>query len=249
MTGHVAHIWRHPIKSHGREALNEVTLTEGQTMPWDRTWAVAHAASQAEAGRWNHCANFSRGAKAPQLQAIAAVLDEDTRRITLTHPARPAIRFDPDIEASAFLDWVAPLMPADRPPSARILRAGDNGMTDTDFASVSLCGLASHRAVSQKLGRELSPLRWRGNIWIDGLAPWEEIEWPGRRLRIGAAEVEVVEPIGRCLATAANPETGKRDADTLGALEAGWNHREFGVYARVTGSGTVRIGDAIRLVQ
>ena len=25
----VAALWRHPIKSHGREALTEVTLTEG----------------------------------------------------------------------------------------------------------------------------------------------------------------------------------------------------------------------------
>lgn len=247
MTGRVAHIWRHPIKSHGREALTETLLSEGESLPWDRAWAVAHAASSATDGEWVPCANFSRGAKAPQLQAIQAVLDEAAGRITLTHPQRPQLTFSPDTEAERLLSWVAPLMPADRAPSARIVRAGAGGMTDTPYASISLCNLASNRAVSQKLGRDLSPLRWRANIWLEGFDLWEELEWAGRRLRVGAAELRVEDPISRCLATAANPETGRRDADTLGALESGWGHRHFGVYAVVTRSGPVRLGDPVEL--
>lgn len=42
MTARVGAIWRHPIKAHGREALGRVILTEGETIPWDRRWAVAH---------------------------------------------------------------------------------------------------------------------------------------------------------------------------------------------------------------
>ena len=38
----VVEIWRHPIKSHGREALSTVAVTAGQTLPLDRAWAVAH---------------------------------------------------------------------------------------------------------------------------------------------------------------------------------------------------------------
>ena len=33
MTGLVSSLWRHPIKSHGRESLDAVTLIAGQTMP------------------------------------------------------------------------------------------------------------------------------------------------------------------------------------------------------------------------
>ena len=183
MTGHVTHIWRHPIKSHGREALDQVTLAEGRTMPWDRYWAVAHEAARTEGSEWASCGNFSRGAKAPALMAIEATLDEATGRLTLTHPDRPSLSFDPETEAGAFLDWVRPLMPTDRAQSARILRAPGRGMTDTDFPSVSLLNLSSNRAVGQKLGQELSPLRWRGNFWLDGLGPWEEFEWIGRSHR------------------------------------------------------------------
>jgi len=73
----VAALWRHPIKSHGREALQTVALTAGQTMPFDRTWAVMHDASKFEAGApaWVKCANFMIGTSTPALAGIWAKLD------------------------------------------------------------------------------------------------------------------------------------------------------------------------------
>jgi hypothetical protein len=47
------------------------------------------------------------------------------------------------------------------------------------------------------------------------------------------------------VATAVDPATGMRDADTLGGLEAGWGHRDFGVYAEVVAGGRVATGDAV----
>lgn len=245
MTGAITSIWRHPIKSHGRESLDDVTLIPGQTMPGDRVWAVAHEASNADGSKWVPCANFSRGAKAPQLMAISARLAGDT--VTLSHPKQPDLSFDPDTQQDMFLNWVKPLMPADRAASARIIRAPGRGMTDSDFPSISLCNMASHRAVEQKLGQNLSINRWRGNIWFDGLPLWEEFDWPGREIRIGETLLRVRERITRCLATTANPETGERDADTLGALSA-WDHQDFGVYAEVIEGGKIEIGNKVEVI-
>ena len=243
MTGQVAQIWRHPIKSHGRESLEHVDLTENKTMPWDRTWAVAHEMSKADGTKWEPCANFSIGSKAPALQAIRAKHDPATGTVTLTHPDLPALTFHPDKDQDAFLAWVAPIMPTDRAKSARIIRVPDRGMTDTDYPSVSLCNLASNRAIGQRLGQEISPLRWRGNIMLDGFDAWAEFDWIGRTIQIGTSKLEVKERIVRCNATKSNPDTGTRDADTLGALLSGWGHTDFGVYAVVTKSGTIAVGD------
>ena len=174
MTATVSSIWRHPIKSHGREELWSVTLRTGQTLPWDRVWAVAHEASKATSDAWSPCAGFSRVSKAPALMAITATLDEAHERICLRHPDCPELDFAPDTEAERFLAWVAPLMPADRAASARIVRVPGRGMTDSDFPSVTLCSLSSHQAVEQHLGQSLSINRWRGNIWLDGrnLSGW-----------------------------------------------------------------------------
>ena len=239
----VAQIWRHPIKSHGREPLASVELAVGQTMPWDRTWAVAHEAAKTAGTEWAHCANFSRVAKAPALMAIEAQLDEARETLTLSHPDLPDLRFHPDSEPEKLIEWARPLMPDGRMASARIVRVPGRGMTDTDFPSISLGNLSSHRAVEQKLGRKLSAKRWRGNIWLDGLAPWEEFDWIGRTIRIGAAELKIEDRTTRCLATTANPATGVRDADTLGVLQDGWGHKDFCVYAVVTKSGRIALGD------
>jgi hypothetical protein len=247
MTPRVIGLWRHPIKSHGREELDAVTLTAGQTMPGDRVWAVAHDASDATDADWSPCVHFSRVAKAPALMAITARYDEAAGTVTLHHPDRPDLTFAPDREAQALIDWVAPLMPANRAQSARIVRVPGRGMTDSDFPSVTLCNMVSHRAVEQRLGKPLSIHRWRGNIWLDGLAPWEEFDWLDREVAIGETVLFVRERTDRCAATTANPETGHRDADTLGALES-WGHQDFSVRAEVVRGGAIRTGDPVRLL-
>lgn len=247
MTASVASLWRHPIKSHGREELDRVTLTAGQTMPWDRTWAVAHQASKATNEAWSPCAAFTRVARAPALMAITCALNEATETVTLRHPDRPDLTVQPDAEAQVFLDWVAPLMPAGRAAPARLVRVPGRGMTDSDFPSVTLCNLASHRAVEQRLGRRLSIHRWRGSIWIDGLDLWQEFEWLDRDVRVGETVMRVRERTDRCPAITANPETGIRDFDVLGALEH-WGHTDFSVRAEVVQGGIVSVGAPVKVI-
>ncbi len=243
----LAHIFRHPIKAHGREALTQVKLSEGRCLPFDRHWAVAHEAAHLMPG-WNACMNFTRGAKTPALQAIMAELDEATGELTLTHPLRDALHFDPDTAEgqSAFLNWVAPLMAGGRAQPARLVKAG-RGMTDTPFESVSILNLSSLRALSQRVGRDLGLDRWRANLWLDGLAPWEEFDLIGRELVIGGARLRVVERIGRCRATMVDCATGRIDVNTLDALEEGYGHTDFGVYAEVISGGAVACGDSVEL--
>ena len=248
MTATLAQICRHPIKSHGREDLASVRLIAGQGLPYDRHWAVAHEAAKLVPG-WNPCVNFARGAKAPALMAISAHLDEASDAVTLTHPDKSDLNFHPDSAAdlAQFLDWVRDLNPANRAQPVEIVKAGI-AMTDTDFPSVSLFGLSSNSALSSRMGQDLSPQRWRGNLWIDGLTPWEEFDWVGHDVQIGDAVLHVQERIVRCKATSANPATGQIDADTLGALNDGFGHQDFGVYARVISGGLVALGDKVSVL-
>ncbi|MEM8630775.1 MAG: MOSC N-terminal beta barrel domain-containing protein [Pseudomonadota bacterium] len=249
MTGTLREIWRHPIKSHGREALTTITLEPGRTLPWDRTWAVAHEMSKADGSTWVPCANFSRVAKAPALMAIEARLDPEARQLVLTHPDLTDLAFWPDTHPEALIDWVRPLMPENRAAPKRLIKVPGRGLTDSDFPSVTLCNYSSHRAVEQKLGQDMSIHRWRGNLWFDGLGPWEEFEWIGREVQIGKTRLVVRERTDRCMATAANPLTGLRDADTLGALRAGWDHEDFSIRAEVTQGGEIALGDTITLLR
>lgn len=248
MTACVAALRRHPIKSHGRQRVRSAELEVGGTFPWDRRWAVVRENSKADGSAWAPPTEFSRCAKAPSLMAIEAFFNEASGRILLAHPKRPDFAFDPESDQDDFLAWVRPLMPADRAASARLVRLEGRGMTDTDFPSISLVNLASSKAVGQILGHRLSAERWRANIHVSGLAAWEEVNWIGRRLRVGEAELSVREPIVRCRATEASPHSGKRNADTLAALSALCGCREFGVYAEVVAPGRISVSDPIELL-
>ncbi len=250
MTGLITALWRHPIKSLGRETLTRTQLSAGQAMPWDRHWAVLHDLAPHDGNAWGPCQNFMIGTRVPSLAGVWATLDEATATVTLRHQRLGSHSFCPDDAGAtaAFFAWLAPILPEDRAQPRRIVSAGSRGMTDSDFPSVSIMNMSSHRSVAQRLGRSLEPERWRGNLWFDGLAPWEEFDWIGRRVRIGSAVLQIRDRIERCMHTTANPVTGLRDTDVLGALETGWDHRDFGVYGEVIEDGTVATGDQIEVL-
>lgn len=250
MTATLTSIQRHPLKSLGREALRTVQLTAGAGLPHDREWALAHEGAKLTEGQWGPCANFVIGSRTPALMAISARLDEATGTLTLTHPDRSDLTFRPDDAGDhpRLLDWVRPLCPADRVQPQRLYKVPGRGLTDTDYPSVSLINLASNRALAADMGQDLSPLRWRANFWIDGLDAFAERDLVGSRLRLGEAILDVTEPKVRCMATTANPDSGQRDADTLGALRARFGDQCFGLYARVVTGGAVQLGDRIEVL-
>lgn len=129
----------------------------------------------------------------------------------------------------------------------RCERPGDGN--DTYPASVvsaaSLDELARHLGVARVDGR-----RFRMLVEVDGCEPHEEDRWMGRRVRVGGAVLRVVEPDPRCVVTTQDPDTGRRDLDTLGAIAAyrgkrDGRHLDFGVYAVVERPGIVRVGDSV----
>ena len=243
----VSSIWRHPIKALGRESLTSVALKTGECLPWDRVWALAHEASKAKTGEWARCGNFNRAAGVPAFMAITAELYEATQKITLRHPDRPEITFHPDDAPEALVAWSAPLVPSGRAQPSHIMRLDKHGYPDSAYPSISLANTASHSQVEQYLGRNLSIHRWRSNIWFDGVTPWAEFTWVGKDIAIGNAILRVKEPATRCMSTAANPETGQRDANTLGALEH-FGHQEFSILAEVIQDGTIALGDSVQVL-
>ncbi len=248
--GRLAHIFRHPIKAHGREELASVWLSAGEAMPWDRHWAVAHDLSKFDpaAPAWISCANFQRGARTAAVMAIETRFDPDNGTMRLTHPQLAPLDFHPESEGERLIEWLLPISPAERFRPKSLVRAPGRAMTDSDYPTLSVKNLASNLALGQHMATDLSLHRWRGNLWLDGFAPWAEFDWIGRRLRIGATLLEIRERIGRCKATSANPATGEIDTDTLKGLREVVGDQDFGVYAVVIENGEIRQGDRVEVL-
>lgn len=245
----LAALYRHPVKGLGSEALPRAALSPLGALAGDRAWALLTAAAP-DTDAWQPRRNFLQVAAGPALSAIRA----ETRAVgtlRLTHPDRPGLDLDPAADphaaGTALAEWLAPLWPAGRPAPARLVRAPGHGMTDMPDPFVSIGNRASLRALSQRAGRPLDERRFRINLWLEGLAPWEEFDLLGRPVRIGAVPLIGAERIGRCRAPEADPQTGRRDIDVCRVLEEGWGHADFGIYARVTAPGPLALGDPVAL--
>ena len=247
--GRIRQLVRHPIKSAGYEPVDHVTLDEGAAFPFDRVWAVAHAAARmTDPPVWAPKLNFLRGWGSADLMAVSCTSDPSCGEVTLSHPSCATETFRPDdpADAARLIGWLRPLWPENRPTPERVIRVPGQALTDQDQPLVSINSTASLEDLSAHLGLPLSQHRFRGNIWVEGWAPWAELELVGQEITAGAARLRVVEPIGRCRATGANPETGEQDIDMMAALDRHCGHTDFGVFARVIEGGRIAVGDEVR---
>lgn len=245
MTIRVTGLWRHPIKGIGAEALETATLVAGRPLPGDRAWALL-TGNNVDTGAWQPCSRFARGCYGPELMAITAESSGDT--VHLSHPVAGRIAIAPAQDGQRLVEWLTPLWPSERPALGQLIAAPEEGMSDANYACLSILNTASLAALSEACGQTLDPRRFRGNLWIEGPPPFAELDWVGRRLRIGKAELDVVERIDRCRATQVNPDTGKEDCETLRTLRKVWGHIDFGIKARVVTGGEVSAGAQVELL-
>lgn len=241
-------ICRHPVKSLGEETIDRVTLEAGRHMPWDRVWAIAHGRSEFDHDNpaYVRSRNFVIQSTNPALAQIACAFDEAAEALTLAHPALGEITVRPGGGGDLLTDWIAPIAGASGPPPYRLAARPGAGMTDFPETHISIGSLASLRALEQMAGASLAHIRFRMNLWVEGLAPWEEFDWLDREIAVGPARLKVIDRVTRCNATNASPETGRRDTDIPRLLHGRFGHMDFGVYAQVTQGGEIRAGDEVR---
>jgi len=245
----VASLYRYPVKGLSPEQLASAPLAAGSGFPLDRKYALlrTEAAFDPAASAWLPKANFVMlmlheqvaglrtryAAQGEQLSIRTA--DGHERAFPLGTPAgRAALgRF--------FLEF----MPRRLTAEPRLVKADGHQFTDKAEKYVSLINLASVRELEKRWGESLDPLRFRANIYIDGAAPFAEMDWVGREIGFGNVFAEVMQRNGRCAATNVNPQTGVRDRDVPGRLRADFGHKEFGVYLKITQSGLLSAGDPV----
>jgi uncharacterized protein YcbX len=126
-----------------------------------------------------------------------------------------------------------------------VLEAPGHQFTDKAEKYVSVINLASVRALEKSWNQSLDPLRFRANVYIDGLVPWAELDWVNKEIGIGSARLAVFARTTRCAATNVDPETGARDTAIPAALLRTWGHQDFGVYAKVTAGGAIASGTPV----
>jgi uncharacterized protein len=246
----IAALRRHPVKGLTPEALNEVRLEAGACFPVDRMWAVEVGPSGFDPATPKHVSKmkFAVLARFPQLAKLHTWHDDASGVFHIGDAHGFGV--DVNLREASGQEALARFLQAFLGEEAefRVLAApGAHRFMDSPLGFVSLLNLASIRDLETRIGRALDPARFRGNLLVEGLAPWVEDGWTkGAEVHAGAARLEVIKPIERCVATHADPARGVADIDVVDALRTHFGRITMGVYLQVLEGGVVAVGDAVR---
>jgi GntR family transcriptional regulator/MocR family aminotransferase len=208
--------------------------------------ARAGGAVDPQAPQWAKKAHFLMSMLDDGLSEVTTTVDLASCRLTVGR--HEATLLEADLETGEGRASVEAFFQAQIPglgAAPRLVRARGGHFMDKPDNLISLINLATLRSLEAQWGCVLDPLRFRANLYIDGVEPWAEFGWVGGELRIGAATFRVDRRNGRCGATNVDPVTGRRDLDIPGALRRDFGHKDLGVYLSALQDGEIAVGDAV----
>jgi uncharacterized protein YcbX len=253
----ITRLYRYPVKGLSGEALESLELQADKGIMGDRAFAIARGVDVFDeaAPEAKSKLHFLMLAKDEALAALSTRYDAASGVLTVERSDSPPLSAslhteDGRAELEAFFktylgkDDVAP----------RIVSAEGHKFTDISVVSpekmraISLVNLASVRALSDVVGREIDPRRFRANVYFDGVPAWDELNWTDRDIKIGQAEAHCVLRTKRCPATDVNPDTAARDINLPAEIRKHFGHFDMGIYAEVRTSGLAKTGDVFEVI-
>ncbi|GAA2090459.1 MULTISPECIES: MOSC domain-containing protein [Brevibacterium] len=256
MIAEVRSLHRFPVKGFPAETLSSARVAPGAGIAGDRVLALADGTTPVASGEWRSWSAFLALKKRSDLAAwTVETLPGGHIRLTppaadTSAPASPTtFTLRPEAAPAAELAALLPgTSPQDLAFTTASTAAAPQGMFDDREGHLSLISLASVRTLAEATGTDIDPLRFRGNLLLEGLAPFAEFGLVGRTVRIGGAVVFIRSTIERCAATKVDPRTARSDLNVPRLLSTAVGHIHMGVYGTVLSPGRIAAGDGIELL-
>jgi uncharacterized protein YcbX len=236
--GHVRELVRYPVKSMAG------TVTESAFLGWhglagDRRFAFRRSGDDSGFP-------WLSASRVPELLLYhPAGLDESTGEPLPTHVRTPA-GTQVELRSAELQSEVA-----ERFGSSVELMQLKHGIFDD--APVSVISLATLAGIGSEAGLDLDRRRFRANLLLEThhLEPFLEDGWVGGTLLFGTTEprpaVHVTSRDVRCMMISLDPDTATQDKRVLKTVVR-LNENNAGVYGTVVQTGTIRVGDPVRLI-
>jgi len=243
-------IYRYPVKGLSPEPLPRTELSPGKTIPFDRMYALANGPSGFDPANpaYLHKQRFLMLMRNSRLAELRTAFHDESHLLTVRAENREAARGNlRTAEGRAAIERFFEEHCADElrgPP--KILSADGHSFSDVAKKVVSIINLASVADLENAAGAPVNPLRFRGNLHVEGWPKWREFDLVGAEISIGEnVRLKIVKRIARCAATEVDPDTGIRDLQIPRTLMQTYGHADCGIYCEVIAGGTVAVGASV----
>lgn len=242
-------IYRYPVKGLSPEALQSVSLREGQTLPADRRYAIENGPIGFDPAdpKYFPKIRFLMLMRNERLAGLQTRFDDASNVLTIRHNNAEAVRGDLETAGgrAAVEKFFADNFASELRGPPKVLAAPGHSFSDVAAKVVSIINLVSVAAIEAVVGQPVDPLRFRGNLYVGGWPAWHEFDLLGKELTIGSVRLKVVKRIVRCAAVNVDPVTAERDMNIPQALMQTFDHADCGVYAEVIAGGSIATGDTV----
>jgi uncharacterized protein YcbX len=249
-TAKIQSIYRYPVKGLSPEPLPRTELTAGKTIPFDRMYAIENGPSGFDPASPSYLPKqrFLMLMRNARLAELRTRFDEESHVLTIRAENREAARGNLRTpEGRAAIERFFEEHCADElrgPP--KVLHAADHSFSDVAKKVVSIINLASVADLENATGAPVHPLRFRGNLHVEGWPAWREFDLVGSEIAVGEnVRLKIVKRIVRCAATEVDPDTGIRDLQIPRTLMKSYGHADCGIYGEVIAGGAVSVGDGV----
>jgi uncharacterized protein YcbX len=236
-------ITRYPIKGFTGEKLAQTLLHRHKTLPGDRQHALQYAdriPSTLEG--WRPKKYFLQSVQSNLCSEIQIKWTADIAKFDYHGNTFEISRHA--LDKGEFTQWISSLTPD---LGEFTLETLETGFTDEPDAYLSLVNQSSVTAIAEATATSDYPERYRGNLLIDGVPPFEELSWVGKTLKIGSVTFEVVEPIVRCKATECDWH-GSRTDGFLNRLDQQLDTDTCGLFLRAGTDGKIETNDQLKIL-
>src|SRR5262245_66421563 len=192
-------LYRYPVKGLTPEPLPRAELKPGQTLLADRRYAIENGPSGFDPAvpAWLAKPHFLMLRRDEWLAGLRTHFDDATNVLTIRHNGKVAAQGDLETaEGRAAIERFFSTVFAGQikgPP--KVLSSPGHSFSDVARKVVSIINLASVRAIENMVGAPVHPLRFRGNLYVEGWPAWHAFALVGRTLAIGDVRVQVVTSI------------------------------------------------------
>jgi uncharacterized protein YcbX len=236
-------ITRYPIKGFAGEVLQNTLVRSLKTLPGDRQHALQYVDRIPPSSKgWRPKKYFLQSVQTNLCSEIHIEWNSDI--VHFNYRGNPFKIPRTALANGSLPQWIASLAPE---LGEFTLETLETGFTDECDAYVSLVNRSTVSAIAEATGTSDHPERYRGNLLVDGVRPFDELNWVGQTLQIGTATFEVVEPIVRCKATECDWH-GSRTEGFLDRLDQQLDTDICGLFLRAVGDGEIKITDQLRVL-